>query len=78
MIDNAPCHASPEELTSDDGNIITMFLPPNCTPLIQPMDQNPIRLIKISYKKTLLTHIVSEKNEIGDFLKKTYNKGYNH
>lgn len=70
LIDNAPSHATETQLTSDDGKIVTMFLPPNCTPLIQPMDQNAIRLIKLHYRKSLLVHILSfEESDISNTLK---------
>lgn len=63
LIDNAASHASEEQLKSDDGHIRAMFLPPNVTSLIQPMDQNVIRLVKLHYRTRLLTHIVAHKNE---------------
>lgn len=70
LVDNAPSHASETQLISDDGKIITMFLPPNCTPLIQPMDQNAIRLTKMYYRKSLLVHVLSlEENDISKALK---------
>lgn len=59
LIDNAPSHCSEEELISEDGKIFTMFLPPNCTALIQSMDQNAIKLTKLNYRKGLLVHILS-------------------
>jgi hypothetical protein len=37
ILDNAPCH--PINLQSIDGLITCLFLPPNTTSLIQPMDQ---------------------------------------
>nr|XP_022920131.1 tigger transposable element-derived protein 2-like [Onthophagus taurus] len=47
-----------------------MFLPPNCTPLIQPMDQNAIRLTKVYYRKSLLEHVLSiEEDDISKALK---------
>lgn len=36
-----------------------MCLPPNCTAILQPMDQNVINLTKLFYKKSLLVHIVA-------------------
>lgn len=60
LIDNAPCHCSEEELISEDGKIFAMFLPPNCTALLQPLDQNAIRLTKLNYRKGLLAHILSQ------------------
>ncbi|XP_056636786.1 jerky protein homolog-like [Diorhabda sublineata] len=56
---NASSHGTVEELTSEDGRITTLLLPPNCTALMQPMDQNAIRLIKLFYRKSLLAHILS-------------------
>lgn len=47
-----------------------MFLPPNVTPLIQPMDQNAIRLTKLFYKNSLLSEIVATNvKEVSQFLK---------
>lgn len=47
-----------------------MFLPPNCTSIIQPMDQNAIRLTKLYYKKDLLCELInSEANDSDIFLK---------
>jgi hypothetical protein len=39
LVDNAPSHLSSATLSSADGKIKTMFLPPNTTSVIQPMDQ---------------------------------------
>ena len=39
-------------------------MPPNVTPLIQPMDQNVIRLTKLHYKKALLSSIVASNESI--------------
>lgn len=36
-----------------------MCFPPNCTALLQPMDQNIINLTKANYKKSLLAHLVA-------------------
>ncbi|KAG5888111.1 hypothetical protein JTB14_023405 [Gonioctena quinquepunctata] len=52
LLDNAPGHPSEKELTTEDKCITAMFLPPNCTALIQPMDQNIIQFVKQDYKKT--------------------------
>ncbi|KAJ8937512.1 hypothetical protein NQ318_015978 [Aromia moschata] len=51
IVDNASSHGTVEELTSEDGKFTTIFLPPNCTALLQPMDQNSIRLTKLFYRK---------------------------
>lgn len=46
-----------------------MFLPPNCTAILQPMDQNVIQAIKIHYRKTLLLQVVSAGDDISATLK---------
>ncbi|KFD66801.1 hypothetical protein M514_20945, partial [Trichuris suis] len=42
LIDNAPAHPSVEYLDAVDEFVTVKFLPPNVTPLIQPMDQGVI------------------------------------
>lgn len=64
LIDNAPSHPPEDELRSDDELITAMFMPPNVTPLIQPMDQNAIRLTKLFYRNSLLASIVATKNDV--------------
>ncbi|XP_037811958.1 jerky protein homolog-like, partial [Lucilia sericata] len=49
LIDKAPCYPPESYLKSEDGSIEAMFMPPNVTALIQPMDQNPIRITKLHY-----------------------------
>lgn len=73
LIDNAPSHPPADELSviTDDGTISVIFLPPNVTPLIQPMDQGIIRLIKLHYRNRLLTKLIADKiNDIVISLKK--------
>jgi hypothetical protein len=69
VLDNAPSHPPEEDLKSKDGEIVTMYLPPNVTPLIQPMDQNVIRLTKLYYRKSLLASIVANDSNITESLK---------
>lgn len=69
LLDNAPGHPSEEELTTEDKCITAMFLPPNCTALIQPMDQNIIQFVKQDYKKNLLLRAVSKDQPIEKTLK---------
>lgn len=68
LLDNAPSHPPCEELKTHDGAIFVMFMPPNVTPLIQPLDQNVLRLTKLYYRKSLLSSIVSKKDGIADSL----------
>ncbi|XP_066253462.1 jerky protein homolog-like [Euwallacea similis] len=63
LLDNAPSHPIAEKLCSKDGNIFVKYMPPNVTPLIQPMDQNVIRLTKLYYRSSFLSTIVSSKCE---------------
>lgn len=62
------------ELQSDDGNITCYFLPPNTTPLIQPMDQSVIETLKRRYRKTFIQELVCEEGETS---LKEFWKGYN-
>ncbi|XP_037943405.1 jerky protein homolog-like [Teleopsis dalmanni] len=61
-IQNTPSHPAEKELikVTEDGTISTIFLTPNVTPLLQPMDQNVIRLVKLHYRNSLLSKIVAE------------------
>ncbi|XP_066259146.1 jerky protein homolog-like [Euwallacea similis] len=69
LLDNAPSHSNEEELKSEDGQIVTMFLPPNVTLRIQPMDQNVIRLTKLYYRNSLLADVIASNSNITDTLK---------
>ena len=70
LLDNAPSHPPATELNFNP-NFRVLFLPPNCTALIQPMDQNLIQNIKVSYRKSLLNYIISSEgnNDVGQLLK---------
>lgn len=50
ILNNAPSHLPENELVkaTDDGLILTNFIPPNVMPWIQPIDRNDIRLVKLS------------------------------
>lgn len=63
-MDNATCHGRGEEkIDTETGDFTIMFLPPNTTAIIQPLDQNIIQLTKLAYRKSLLTHILSSEEE---------------
>lgn len=51
LVDNAPSHPLMEEINFD-SNFRVMFLPPNCTAILQPMDQNLIQNKKGRIQKT--------------------------
>lgn len=69
VLDNAPGHGPNDVLMSKDGRIKTLFMPPNCTPLLQPMDQNIIQMVKKRYKKKILLEAVSRNDDITATLK---------
>ena len=58
VLDNCPAHPNEEDLISDDGNIATLYLPPNVTFLIQPMDQGV--LVALKHRKKLLRRLLIE------------------
>lgn len=59
LVDNCTAH---ENLKTDDGNIIILALPPNVTSVLQPMDQSPIKVTKMKYRKLLLESVVAKEN----------------
>ncbi|KFD50258.1 hypothetical protein M513_08886, partial [Trichuris suis] len=58
LIDNAPAHPSAQYIDAVDEFVTVKFLPPNVTPLIQPMDQGVIANFKRSYRKQLLRELL--------------------
>lgn len=70
LLDNAPSHPDQCELVSSDGKIAAMYMPPNVTPLIQPMDQNIIKVTKLAYRNALLSSVLAQPDiELGQALK---------
>ncbi|XP_049306084.1 tigger transposable element-derived protein 2-like [Bactrocera dorsalis] len=68
LIGNAPCHPRSEDIDIDT-NFRIVFLPPNCTAIIQPLDQNLIQNVKVSYRKQLLNYLPIDNTDIGIALK---------
>ena len=60
LLDNAPAHPSTARLQSRGGEVTTMFLPPNTTSILQPMDQGILEALKRRYKKNILRHLILE------------------
>ena len=52
ILDNVPVHCC-EELTNAHPNVEVLFLPPNATSLIQPLDQGIIKAFKAHYTREL-------------------------
>lgn len=64
IIDNAPTHPGLDVLNKIDGNIQVMFLPPNVTSILQPMDQGVIEKMKRIYRKQMLRRLLlAERDE---------------
>lgn len=62
LIDNAPSH--PEEMQLVCGDIKAIFLPPNVTSILQPMDQGVLQALKQNYRKMLLRSLLEENEEM--------------
>lgn len=60
LLDNCSAHSSKDPLCSDDGLIVAMMLPPNVTAVIQPMDQNPIKVFKLRYRIMPLSMVIGQ------------------
>lgn len=65
IVDNGTSH----KIDRQDDNFRLIFLPPNATALIQPLDQNVLRSTKIRYRNKLLSHIISSSLDIANALK---------
>lgn len=61
LVDNCPSHPPVDRLKQ----IKLVFLPPNCTSVLQPMDQGVIRSLKVSFRRELVYKII-EKTENKD------------
>ena len=56
LIDNCPAHPEIKNLT----NINLIFLPPNTTSVLQPMDQGVIRSLRAHYRKKVVRLCIKE------------------
>ena len=66
LLDNAPAHPSTDVLQTEDGAIKCLFLPPNTTFLVQPMDQSVLENLKRRYRKELLKKLLLADESSGD------------
>ncbi|XP_067617374.1 jerky protein homolog-like [Eurosta solidaginis] len=69
LINNAPSYSPEDELKSEGGCILARFMPPNVTPLIQPMDQNAIRITKLYYRNSILASVAAKGFKLLEALK---------
>lgn len=65
LIDNCPAH--PMKLESADGKIKGLFLPPESSSLIMPMNQGPIAYLKRKYRTNLLRNCVLDNTFIKQY-----------
>ncbi len=68
VLDNAPSRFTASTLISGDCNITCLFLPPNVTSLLQPMDQGVLENLKRRYKRELLRKLLLDSDENLSFL----------
>ncbi|XP_052131351.1 jerky protein homolog-like [Frankliniella occidentalis] len=61
LVDNASCHP-PGVLDDIADGFKVIFLPPNCTSLLQPMDQGAIEVMKRAYRRHLLRRLLCVEN----------------
>ncbi|CAD6216098.1 GSCOCG00011289001-RA-CDS, partial [Cotesia congregata] len=54
IVDNCPAHCKVDNLKF----IKLVFLPPNVTSVLQPMDQGVIKSLKTHYRKLLVVHLL--------------------
>ena len=61
LMNNAGCH--PPEMKDKYSNIKIIFLPPNTTSMLQPLDLGIIQNFKVNYRKLLLRFVISKIDE---------------
>ena len=66
LLDNAPAHPHTDELVALGGRVRALFLPPNTTSVIQPMDQGVIQATKMRYKRLFLKDVLVVHDEAED------------
>ena len=68
LLDNASSHGVADTLITKVGsldafrlsNLLLLFLPPNCTSVVQPLDQGIIAAFKAHYKRKLARYMVQQ------------------
>ena len=58
LMDNTGCH--PSELQHKYTNIEIVFLPPNTTSILQPLDLGIIQNFKLWYRKLIFRHVLAK------------------
>lgn len=67
IIDNCGAHPSAESLKRENAEVI--YLPPNCTSILQPLDCGVLRAFKCHYKNNFLQKMLDGINAEKDILK---------
>ncbi|XP_064410264.1 jerky protein homolog [Latimeria chalumnae] len=71
LLDNCSAHPAAETMVT--RNVFATYLPPNCTSLIQPMDQGIIRNMKCHYLSEFMRKLVNHDGPDGyESFKKTF------
>ncbi|GBM09690.1 hypothetical protein AVEN_186399-1 [Araneus ventricosus] len=55
VLDNATCHVHGAQLK----NVKLLFLPPNTTSKLQPLDHGVIKCFKMEYRQCALRHVIA-------------------
>ena len=74
LLDNCRAHPPANMLRSDNGKITVMYMPPNTTSVIQPLDQGIISAFKRHYRTELVKEILLSDVNATEFLKTFYLK----
>lgn len=75
ILDNAPGH--PKIIENENPNVKIKFLPPNTTPLLQPMDQGVIAAFKKHYLRETFQQAIKAIDEDETLTLKKFWKDYN-
>ncbi|KAI5626234.1 hypothetical protein C0J50_14224 [Silurus asotus] len=75
LLDNAPGH--PPHIGDLHPDVKIVFLPPNTTPLIQPMDQGSIATFRANYLQTTFAQAVSAMDADSELTLQDFWKRYN-
>jgi hypothetical protein len=61
ILDNFSAHPNAELFVKD--NVLAVYLPPNCTSLVQPLDQGILWSFKSHYKGVFLCKMMTDFNK---------------